>query len=197
MAKTDKQKQDLVLEMAEKHGCRVFVETETGDATMLKTMFHSKRFKQLHTISETVDAAMKAKNRLSFAHHVHCWSGDSANRIKTIMRPVRVPAIFWLNRHPTKKQVKQAKGRINVSLRSEVDAILETELSQRHVILIDDEEFYTDQSRRYHSVPGILKLEHEVNKKYPGWKCTSLDGVVLMLWIEPLPEQEADNGEDA
>src|SRR5579863_2091590 len=126
-------KQATVRSYAERHGCRVLVETGTYQGDMLHAMLLV--FDRLYSIELGHGLHAAAVERFRPFPRVKLFEGDSGTVLPRILAELNAPALFWLDAHYSKGVT--AKGDLETPIEAELRAILAHPVKE-HVILIDD-----------------------------------------------------------
>ena len=128
----DAPKRRLLRETAQEHALRVLIETGTY---MGETAWALRRdFDRIETVELEPTLARLAGIRFRRTKNVRVHEGDSATVLLQILATLDVPALFWLDAHPS---TDRSARDVPIPLRAELAAIARHPV-RRHVMLIDD-----------------------------------------------------------
>ena len=144
-------KQKIVKMYAKHFGIEIFIETGTGNGSMVKKI--RKFFKKIHSIELSTTLYNIAKERLSKYEHVKLYYGNSSKVLPVIVKNIKKPCLFWLDAHFSGG--KTARGDLITPIRQELSTILEFS-NKNSVILIDDANSF-DANRNYPTLNELLK----------------------------------------
>lgn len=177
MSQAEEDKQAIILDYAQRFGTEVFVETGTNKGDMAKAMLDSQQFKQIHTIDLFLDRAEAAHRRFKYFTHVHCWKGDSAERLAPIVKGIQHPILFWLSAHHGDPRFNGA-GPGTSPVLAELDAIAGHSHADQHVVLIDGEHVYARKSHKYREYTKLGQIKACVEQHWPDWQFQVIDDVI-------------------
>ena len=123
----------IVTDYARRHGLTLLIETGTFEGEMARRCRHA--FREIVTLELDPGLAARAARRLSRFANIRVVQGDSATRLRELLRAVREPALFWLDGHYSGPGT--ARGASDTPLASELQSIAAHPV-HGHVVLIDD-----------------------------------------------------------
>jgi len=159
---------EILMEYAKQYNVKVFIETGTGDGQTVGAMLKSGLFTQLHTIDRKIDLAAHARRRYNVPC-LHCWSGDSQQRLPVILRNIHEGTLFYLDARPKAGSVSSSRGKIPPALPQELLAILTHPHAKDHVIVIGEAPYYKKFGRKYKAYPSLKDIELKVKEYFPDW----------------------------
>lgn len=116
---------------ADRFQLRVFVETGTYEGeTTYRLRDH---FERLFTVEIDPELARLARMRFARLKHVSPLEGSGPDGLRTALREIRSPALFWLDSHPCSTKTSGSGSPAVEELRQ----VMEHEVPG-HVVLIDD-----------------------------------------------------------
>jgi hypothetical protein len=149
-------KRQMILQTAEQHGLKVFVETGTYYGDMIDAVKNS--FDEVYSIELSQELFAKAKKRFRNDSHVQLLQGDSGTQLGGLLSKLNHPALFWLDSHYS----------WGVTARGEKDTPIFEELTHifsgkkaGHVIVIDDARWFGTIP----AYPPMKELEEFVREK--------------------------------
>lgn len=149
-------KQKNLLDYATKYNLKFFVETGTFNGDMIEAM--KDHFDELYSIELCQPLFEKAEKRFKFQKNITLIQGDSGKKLKSIMKRIDRPALFWLDGHYSGGETALAEKETPIF--EELICILESK-DHQHVIVIDDARLFgTDLS-----YPTINELNTLVNSR--------------------------------
>ncbi|MFA7347220.1 MAG: hypothetical protein WCZ86_05630 [Desulfurivibrionaceae bacterium] len=149
-------KQKNLLDYATKYNLNFFVETGTFNGDMIEAM--KDHFDELYSIELCQPLFEKAEKRFKFQKNITLIQGDSGKKLKSIMKRIDRPALFWLDGHYSGGETALAEKETPIF--EELICILESK-DHQHVIVIDDARLFgTDLS-----YPTINELNTLVNSR--------------------------------
>lgn len=113
-------------------GAKILVETGTYKGDMVYTQMNY--FREIYSIELADYFYTKAVERFKKYPQIHLFHGDSSIMLKTVLREIEEPVVFWLDGHYSGGLT--AKGDRECPIWGELDAIFPTKYP--HVLLIDD-----------------------------------------------------------
>ncbi len=134
---TDSGKQkkgDILLQLAQKHGIKTFVETGTYSGDMVDYLDQNYAWEKMYSIELSERLFEIAFARFIGKSNINIINGDSAEVLPRIIAELDKPALFWLDAHECGGTT--AKGRKTCPVIEELSAILSRE--NNDVIVIDD-----------------------------------------------------------
>lgn len=174
----ERHKRELLLEYAEDHDLRIFVETGTYKGDTVKFMLDTGHFDQIHTIDVYTDRVDAAQKRFEAFDNVHCWRGDSGKEMPKILDYVTGPALFWLDAHHSGGQIARSKGLINTPIIAELEYVLEHEYANRHVVLIDDTRYFEEFGGKYEGYPTEDEVREVVSQRLDTFVFSNEDDIL-------------------
>lgn len=126
-------KQKNLLDFAAKYKVKVLVETGTYLGEMIEAM--SPHFERIYSIELSEVLHAKAQRRFKKRDYIHLIHGDSGKELKTLLRLLKQPAVFWLDGHYSAGIT--AKGEKDTPIYEELEHIFNAR-DLGHVIIIDD-----------------------------------------------------------
>jgi len=165
-------KQYTIEEFQKKYGHNVLIETGTFLGDMVEAQRNN--FKRIFSIELQHDLAEKARERFKDVGHIKILQGDSGKLLKTILKEVNEPAIFWLDAHYSGGLT--AKGDKECPIYQEIDAIFATK--ENHLLLIDDARLFNGKG----DYPTTDQLTKYIQDKDPRYK-VSVDNDIIIYVI--------------
>jgi len=165
-------KQNTIEEFQKKCGYNVLIETGTFLGDMVEAQRNN--FKKIFSIELQYDLAKKAGERFKDVGHIKILQGDSGELLRTILKEVNEPAIFWLDAHYSGGLT--AKGDKECPIYQEIDAIFATK--ENHFLLIDDARLFNGKG----DYPTIDQLTKYIQDKDPRYK-VSVDNDIIICVI--------------
>jgi hypothetical protein len=155
-------KQEILNSYRESYKLNILIETGTflGDTVE----YCKRKFEKVYSIELSDDLARKAKKRFENDPNVIIIQGDSGKVLKTILKEIKEPVLFWLDGHYSSEFfvgtefIKTARTEIDTPIEEELTTILDSRLN--HVILIDDARLFNGQN----DYPKINSIKHKVRK---------------------------------
>ena len=128
----------IVQEVAQRHACKILVETGTYRGDMVRACLD--KFDQIYTIELNEQLASRAQKRFAKNAKVKVIQGDSSKELRNVLQQIDKPALFWLDAHFTVRVSSDIEGRGDkeTAIVEELRHIAEHDRSHSHVILIDD-----------------------------------------------------------
>ena len=126
-------KQEIVLDYARRHGCRVLVETGTFYGDMVHAM--RPHFDRVYSIELSGELFARACRRFRGCDDVELIHGDSSQELVKLVPQITERALFWLDGHWSAGET--AKGAKETPISEELDLLLPL-VDQGHVLLVDD-----------------------------------------------------------
>ncbi len=151
----------------QKYSLHILVETGTFLGDTIE--FFKPFFKKLYSIELAEDLARDAQQRFANDHHVRILQGDSGEVLKSLIKEIDEPALFWLDGHYSSefflgdKFIKTGKGKKDTPIEEELNVILSSSI--KHLILIDDARLFVGEND-YPSLPQLKKLVARHNRAY-------------------------------
>jgi hypothetical protein len=126
-------KQQLIRDLARRHGLQVLVETGTYSGATVAACLGA--FARLYSVELSAELHAAARRRFALWPKVKLYQGDSARELARILDELREPALFWLDAHYSGQDTARAD--------SDTPVVQELQMIARHpvrdhVILIDD-----------------------------------------------------------
>lgn len=135
-------KQKNLLHYKTKYNLKIFVETGTFNGDMIEAM--KDHFDELYSIELYQPLFEKAEKRFKSQKNITIIQGDSGKKLKSIMKHIDRPALFWLDGHYSGGET--ALSEKETPIFEELLCILESK-DYQHVIVIDDARLFgTDLS---------------------------------------------------
>jgi hypothetical protein len=146
------EKRRIVLDIAQQHGLRVFVETGTFLGEMVEALrSHCDR---VYSIELDPELFRRATERFAGDTRVTILEGDSAEVLPGVLAAVDQPALFWLDGHHS--GAGTAKGATSTPILAELGHVFGHQTTG-HVILIDDARLF-DGTRDYPTIKALRRL---------------------------------------
>jgi len=123
-------------------------------------------FDRVYSIELSEKLHARACERFDGDPRVELIRGDSGSVMKSVMRKLNAPALFWLDGHWSAGVT--ARGERDTPVREELDAILSTAKSP-HVILIDDARCFGHDA----GYPTVDELRSQVHALAPHMTMTT------------------------
>jgi len=149
-------KRSNLVELAEKHGARTFIETGTFDGDTVEAM--RSRFTRVVSIELDPDLYERAKQRFRDATNVELIRGDSGVELARVLQSIDEPAIFWLDGHYSGEGTAWSEERTPIL--KELTHVLGHDCPG-HVIVIDDARLF-GSDKHY---PTLDELTRFVRRK--------------------------------
>ena len=165
-------KQYTIEEFQKKYGYSILIETGTFLGDMVEAQRNN--FKRIFSIELQHALAEKARERFRDVDHIKILQGDSGNLLRTILKEVNEPAIFWLDAHYSGGLT--AKGDKECPIYQEIDAIFATR--ENHLLLIDDARLFNGEG----DYPTIDQLTKYIQDKDPRYK-VSVDNDIIIYAV--------------
>jgi hypothetical protein len=156
------EKRRIILAYKNKYNPLIFIETGTFMGDTVQSLLNE--FKFLYSIELSEELAHRAEERFNQYHTVKIINGSSDIELKSILKELAEPALFWLDGHYSgefmynDEFVKTAKGTLNTPVVKELELILNSDLT--HIILIDDARMFNGTE----DYPTISALKSMVKK---------------------------------
>ena len=160
-------KGNVLLQLAEKHNMKTFVETGTYSGEMVKYMNDNYKFSRIYSIELSLRLYARAFKLFQDQQHITILQGDSGEQLRHL--DLRKPALFWLDAHYSCGCT--ARGKKITPILEELDAILSP---IDHVIVIDD----LDNLPKW-SVPVAVLKKYIWNRK-PQVEFTIVDTMLIV-----------------
>lgn len=151
-------KQRVLREHARRYGLQTLVETGTYHGDMVEAM--RLFFTRVFSIELSEELHKRAQERFRDFPHIEILHGDSGFEIKTVLRKLTGPALFWLDGHYSGGMT--AKAARDTPICDELQHILESP-ETGHIILVDDARLF-GKDKDY---PEIGELEGIVHSLQP------------------------------
>lgn len=164
-------KQNIIEEFQKKCGYNVLIETGTFLGDMVEAQRNN--FKKIFSIELQYDLAKGAVDRFKDVGHIKILQGDSGELLRTILKEVNEPAIFWLDAHYSGGLT--AKGDKECPIYQEIDAIFTTK--EHHFLLIDDARLFNGKG----DYPTIAQLTKYVQDKDPRYKVSVDNDIIICV----------------
>lgn len=125
-------KHQVILNFAQKHNHKIFIETGTY---MGETLYMMKNFfNELYSIELSDFFYGRAVRTFKSISNISLIHGDSGKQLKLLLKEINSSALFWLDAHYSGG--KTAKGKLETPVITEIESIFSHNL--KHTILIDD-----------------------------------------------------------
>jgi hypothetical protein len=163
-------KQILVKRLCDEYKTSVFVET----GTYLGNMIDSVKFKFEKVFSIEIDFRLfkLSQRRFRKYKHIELICGDSSKEIRTVLKKIKKPALFWLDAHHS-GGLTGGRGRKSPII-SELRSIFSYKI-KNHVVLIDDANLF-GRSVGFPKLDDVKKL---VNRSLYEFKVEN--GIIQIL----------------
>lgn len=165
-------KQEVLAEIARRHGLELLVETGTYHGDMVAAL--AGRFRRVWSIELGLELYRAARARFRGLAHVRILHGDSARVLPEVLAEVDRPALFWLDGHWSAGST--AKGERDTPVVAELDLILAHPVA-RHAILVDDARHFTGQG----DYPRLDEVRARVERARPGTRFELADDILRAL----------------
>ena len=161
-------KVNLIIEMQNKYGYNVFIETGTNYGYTLEKVH--KHFK--HNISIEIQKHYHDRAKEVFAgKNIDLRLGDSAVVLPMIVDKLKEPAIFWIDAHYS------ARDNIKPPVDEELSAIMSS--NYPHVALIDDARLFDEKADTYLSeFPTVNKIIEKMSSRFD---CNVDNDIIICL----------------
>jgi hypothetical protein len=164
-------KHQLILEVAASRNLRALVETGTYIGETVDAM--RRRFDRVTSIELADQLYARAKARFPDVANVHLLHGDSAELLPDVLQTLDVPALFWLDSHPSTDGT--ARGPDLVPVIRELEAVLRHRV-RTHVALLDDAHLFTGRD----GWPTLDDVTAVVQRERPDLSVTVRDDVIVV-----------------
>jgi hypothetical protein len=162
-------KREVLKKYGASKGIKTFIETGTY---LGETVSYLKNdFDKLISIELDTILYEKAKKKFSRNKRVHIYKGDSGVILRSVLKDISAPCLFWLDGHYSNGIT--AKGRMNTPVLQELDHILNHK-TDGHIILIDDARCFTGKN----DYPTILYLESYIRQMKKGLQFLVQDDII-------------------
>jgi len=152
-------KHQVILNFAQKHNHKIFVETGTYMGETLYMMKNS--FDELYSIELSSLLYKKALKVFRGISHVTLIHGDSGKQLKLLLKKIEHSVLFWLDAHYSGGIT--VRGKQETPIVSEIKAILSHNF--KHTILIDDARCFIGKN----GYPTLKQLFNVVKKSTKYW----------------------------
>lgn len=177
------QKKELIAAAAQRFDCPYYVETGTGDGQLLHDLAAAQVFQRYHTIDINRTTVRKAYVKYHHLPGTHFWGGDSADRLKPIIKRLQKPTVFWLAAHHGDPRFNK-DGPGQSPILTELQTIADHILADKHVIFVDGMDLYGKKNRKYRTFVKTADIVEAIKTNWPNWSWTVEDGVGR-LYPEP------------
>lgn len=144
---------------------------ETGTYLGDTTEKMAAHFKHVHTIELSNELYECAKNRFASNKNIHCYQGDSAVVLPTILKKLKSKTVFFLDAHFSMGQTVQ--GDENTPILTELDLIKKAGITDSIIIIDDMRMFYKPTVRfkntfadGYPTANDLVEKILEINSTY-------------------------------
>ncbi len=166
-------KQAILLEHAQTHGIRVFVETGTYEGKTLAAMV--PYFDRLYSVELGEALYVRACARFASVPKVRLFQGDSGKRLEDILAIEREErCLFWLDAHYSRGDT--ARGEEETPVCTELERIGRHPVKD-HVILIDDARCFGADS----GYPDIPQVEEMARRLFPDSTFAVADDIIRIV----------------
>ncbi len=147
---------EVIRSIASDHSVKIFFETGTYIGN---TVFGVKdAFEKVYSVELSKELANLARERFANEPKVKIINSDSSNAIKSFLKDLTEPAVFWLDAHYSTGIT--AMGKKQTPIREELEAILKHTTNGHH-ILIDDVKDFNGQND-YPAAEEIIEMVKEI-----------------------------------
>jgi hypothetical protein len=147
---------EVIRSIASEHSVKIFFETGTYIGN---TVFGVKdAFEKVYSVELSKELAKLARERFANEPKVKIINSDSSNAIKSFLKDLTEPAVFWLDAHYSTGIT--AMGKKQTPIREELEAILKHSIKGHH-ILIDDVKDFNGQND-YPTATEIIEMVKEI-----------------------------------
>lgn len=176
-----KTKRETILKAARRYNSNAyFVETGTymGDTVE----YLKNDFAQLISIELSGDLAKQAAERFKNESKIRIVNGDSSKELKTILKDINTPVVFWLDGHYSSdfwvgdKHIITAKGDKQTPILEELGHIAEHGV-KNHLILIDDARLFKGKD----DYPELSVVKKFVAAKMPEYRFSVQHDIIRIL----------------
>jgi len=144
-------KKEILLQYAETFNIKTMVETGTYAGDMIEAcLFH---FDIIYSIELSKILYKDAVEKFKSYNHVILLQGDSGVILKTVIKQLKYPSLFWLDAHYSGETT--VKGNKNTPIREELNCIFNSSL-ENYIILIDDARCF-GRDKDYPSISEIIE----------------------------------------
>ncbi|HYW34210.1 MAG TPA: hypothetical protein VE868_02280 [Balneolaceae bacterium] len=130
-------KQKILKAYARDYDLKLFVQTATFRGDMVEAL--RKKFKYLYSIEMNEAPYLKATMRFQDHNNVKIIRGNAAEVLKELMKYIKKPTLFWLNRPYSNGSTLHEKT--DMPILQELKGILSDGI-RRNVILIDEARYF-------------------------------------------------------
>lgn len=169
---SDVQKREEIVKWGQSSGCKIMV--ETGTFIGATTDYASKHFEKCITIELDPVLYQKAVQRFKDRKNVQVYHGDSGQMLRSLIKQIDQPAIFWLDAHYCGDNT--AKGGSNSPIIDEILTIL-SDPTKGHIILIDDARMFLG----FDGYPSIRQLAKLVQRIGSGHELRVSDDIIKIF----------------
>jgi hypothetical protein len=164
------QKQKVLRQYARRYRLRTLVETGTYLGDMVDAL--KGDFERIISIELSPMLHEKARHRFANEGNIELVQGDSGSAMRTIMKQLTMPTLFWLDGHYSGDIT--ARGQLDTPVLHELEHIFSGASPDRHVILIDDARCFGTEP----SYPNLAELSALVHRHCPTASFTVEDDIV-------------------
>lgn len=164
-------KHRTILFLAQKHNCKIFIETGTYKGETLYMM--KDFFDELYSIELSGPLYKKALGVFKGIPNVSLIHGDSGKQLRSLLKKIKYPALFWLDAHYSGGIT--VKGKRETPIVSEVKTIFSHNL--KHTILIDDARCFIGKN----DYPTLEQLSNVINKSTK-YKHFEVKDDIIRIW---------------
>jgi hypothetical protein len=165
-------KQDIIKKYQESSGYSTLIETGTYLGDMIEAQ--RKNFKELYSIELSKTLWEKAVRRFSNFNNIKILQGDSSKILKSLIKELDVPVIFWLDAHYSAGLT--AKGNKDCPVYEEIDAIFSRK-ELDHIILLDDAREFIG----FNDYPTIEELKNYIKTKDERYELIIEDDIIRVI----------------
>ena len=164
---------EVIRSIASDNSVKIFFETGTYVGN---TVFGVKdAFQKVYSVELSKELANLARERFANEPKVQIINNDSSNAIKSFLKDLTEPAVFWLDAHYSTGIT--AMGKKQTPIREELEAILKHSI-KGHYILIDDVKDFNGQN----DYPTAAEIIEMVKKIGYGQYHAQIEGEVFRIY---------------
>ncbi|MBN1638898.1 MAG: hypothetical protein JW866_08015 [Ignavibacteriales bacterium] len=135
-----------------------FVETGTYLGDTIDAVVNN--FKKIYSIELNRILYKRAVRQFGKHSNVKIIQGDSALELRSVLKILKEPALFWLDAHYSGKGT--SKGKQETPIADEVQSVLNTIIGSTSIILIDDARLFKGEN----DYPKLSEFKNFISKIY-------------------------------
>lgn len=149
-------KRENLIELAEKHALRIFVETGTYQGDTVETM--RSRFARVVSIELDQELHERAMRRFGDVTNVELIQGNSGEELAKVLQSIDEPALFWLDGHYSGDGTAWSEE--HTPILREIAHVLDHDCAG-HVMVVDDARLFGTDDH----YPTLDELTRVVRKR--------------------------------